>query len=202
MSFTACVAGLSEDNSLWNSLMLMRYLFLLGVLDCASGQIVIRVISRSKPFYLPRSGYRDWCRLALKRSSIPVLLLIGIVLLLSLWRSADPVRYVLIATGVFALNIITLTCVQTLLILTFGPGFGFVPLMFIQVLSLFISYSLPGTWKLLLPGNWGMVMRSTLSTAEGYPMSAAIGMELLLLLILWAEGWRLVRWYDRKDRKI
>lgn len=202
MNFTSCIAGLPEDISLWNSLTLMRYLFLLGILDCASGRGVFQTICRSKYLYLPRIGYRGWFRMALKRSNISVLLLMGIVFLFDFWTGTDSVQYVLIAAGVLGLNIITLTGIQTLLILNWGPGFGFVSLIFIQVFSLFMSHSIPEIGKLLLPGNWGMVMRSTLSTEAGYPLFVAVGIELLLLLGIWTEGWRLVRWYDRKDRKI
>lgn len=202
MNWTTCLAGLPEDTSLWTALLLMRYLLLLGILDCVSGQVAVRLAGQSKIFYLPRSGYRNWCRSVLQRSCFPVLPIICIALLLSLWQSPDPAWNVVIAAAILALNIITLAGLQTLLILLFGGIAGFVPLILMQLLSLFFSYSFSEAWKLLLPGNWGMAIRSTLAATDGYPLLWMIGIEALLLLVLWAEGWRLVRWYDRKDGKI
>lgn len=202
MNWTTCLAGLSEDTSAWTSLLLMRYLLLLGLLDSVSGQVAVRLAGQSKIFYLPRSGYRDWCRSVLQHSCVSVLPLICIALLLSLWQSPDPAQNVMIAAAILALNMITLAGLQTLLILLFGGIAGFVPLILMQLLSLFASCRLPGAWKLLLPGNWGMAIRSTLATSDGCPMLWTIGIEVLLLLVLWAEGWRLVRWYNRKDGRI
>lgn len=202
MNWTTCLAGLPEDTSGWTSLILMRYLLRLILLDCVSGQVAVRLAGKSKIFYLPRRGYQDWCRSVLRRSCFPVMPLIFIALLLSLWQSPDPAQNVVIAAAILALNMITLAGLQTLLILLFGGAAGFVPLILMQLLSLFASYSLPGAWKLLLPGNWGMAIRSTLATADGYPLLWTIGIEVLLLSVLWTEGWRLVRWYNRKDGRI
>lgn len=202
MNWTTCLAGLPEDTSAWNSLLLMRYLLLLGLLDCASGQVAVRLAGQSKIFYLPRDGYRNWCRSILQRSCLHVLSLIGIALLLSLWQSPDTTWDVVIAAAILALNAVALAGIQTLMILLFGSIAGFAPLILIQLLSLFASRYLPGAWKLLLPGNWGMAIRSTLATTDGYPLFWVIGVEILLLLLLWGEGWRLVRWHDRKDGRI
>lgn len=199
MSWTTCLAGLPEDTSAWTSLLLMRYLLLLGLLDCVCGQVAVRLAGKSKTFYLPRSGYQKWYRFVLQCSCFPILPLICAALLLSIWQSPDPMPNVVIAAAILALNAVTLAGIQTLMILLFGGIAGFVPLILIQLLSLFFSYRLPGAWKLVLPGNWGMVMRSTLAATDGYPLFWVIGIEILLLLVLWTEGWRLVRWYDRKD---
>lgn len=202
MVFTTCFSGLPEDISLWNSLMLTRYIFIWGLLNCVSGQMAFQTMKRSRTMYLTRSGYRLWCRQILLRSLVPVLILIGIVVLLSLRISSDSVGQVLAAMVVFALNIVTLVYVQTLLVLLFKSGLGFVLLSLIQLFSIFLSYRVPGTWKLLLPGNWGMIIRSTVSTPDGYPLSAAVCIEGLLLLFLGTQGWRLVRWYEKKDGRI
>lgn len=199
MSWTTCLAGLPEDTSAWTSLLLMRYMLLLGLLDCVCGQAAIRLAGKSKTFYLPRSGYQKWCRSVLQRSCFPILPLICTALFLSLWQSPDPMPNVVIAAAILALNAVTLAGIQTLMILLFGGITGFVPLILIQLLSLFVSYRLPGAWKFVLPGNWGMVIRSTLAVADGCPLLWTIGIAMLLLLALWTEGWRLVRWYDRKD---
>lgn len=202
MNWTTCLAGLPEDTSAWTSLLLMRYLLLLGLLDCVSGQVAVRLAGQSKIFYLPRGGYRNWCRSILQRSCLPIIPLIGVAFLLSLWQSPDSTWNLVIAAIVLALNSITLAGVQTLMILLFGSIAGFVPLILIQLLSLFASHSFPGAWKLLFPGNWGMAIRSTLATTDGCPLFWVIGIEILLLLFLWTEGWRMVRWHDRKDGKI
>lgn len=149
----------------------MRYLLLLGLSDCVSGQVAVRLAEQSKIFYLPRSGYRDWCRFVLQRSCVSVLPLICIALLLSLWQSPDPAQNVVIAAAILALNMITLAGLQTLLILLFGGIAGFVPLILMQLLSLFVSCSLPGAWKLLLPGNWGMAIRSTWRNSTSFRSS-------------------------------
>ena len=125
MNWTTCLAGLPEDTSAWNSLLLMRYLLLLGLLDCASGQVAVRLAGQSKIFYLPRDGYRNWCRSILQRSCLHVLSLIGIALLLSLWQSPDTTWDVVIAAAILALNAVALAGIQTLMILLFGSIAGF-----------------------------------------------------------------------------
>ena len=55
MNWTTCLAGLPEDTSAWNSLLLMRYLLLLGLLDCASGQVAVRLAVNLKYSICPET---------------------------------------------------------------------------------------------------------------------------------------------------
>lgn len=198
MSWTTCLSGLPEDPAAWTSILVAQYLLLLSVLDLASGGTASQMAGYARNFYLPRCGYRRWCRRVLRRAWASASGLLCLVFLLSLLLSGDPVKMVAIAWAVLALNILTLSGVQTLLILLFGASAGYAPLIFVQLLSLFLSNNMTGGWKLLLPGNWGMVRRSTLAQAGGYSLAAAVGIEITLLLLIYTEGWRLLRWYDRK----
>jgi hypothetical protein len=47
--------------------------------------------------------------------------------------------------------------------------------------------------KLLLIGNWGMMVRSTLVDSNGLPIGQTITLECILLILLWAFGWRILR---------
>ena len=200
MNWTTCLAGLPEDIALCGPLTLLRYLLLLGLLDCASGQAAARMTGKSRVFYLPRFGYRKWCRFVLRHSCLATLPILAAALLLSLWRSTDTAWSVVIAAMLLGLNIITLTGAQTLLIALFdSASAGFVPLILIQLLSVLASKYLPGPWKLLIPGNWGMAARSTLGSKDGLPLLWMLCIEVALLIAMWTEGWRLVRRYDRRE---
>lgn len=199
MSWTTTLAGLPEEPALAGTIALLRYLLLLGLLDCAAGRTAAGLAGRSKVFYLPRCGYKKWVRLMLGRSWLAALPVLAAALALSLWRSTDPAGQLLTAAAILALNMLVLIGVQSLLIALFGAAVaGFVPLILTQLLSLFVSKALPGTWKLLLPGNWGMAARSVLAQPDGWPLLWVLGVEAALALVLWAAGWRLVRFYDRK----
>lgn len=199
MSFERWLAGLPEET---NSIFYVsRYLFLLALLDCSSGQVISRRVGRSKTFYLPRQGYKHWCMSILCRSCAAVLGFLIVIFLVALVVNDEPVGNLAAATGVLALNAVTLASVQAILIMLFDSSTaGFVPIILIQLFSLFLSRFLPGAWKLLLPGNWAMMVRTSFYMDEGFPLAGAISIELVLLLLVWLEGWRFIRWHSRKER--
>lgn len=197
-SWDFLLAGLPEDPGMWQSRALLLYLVILSVLDALAGFVSTRMISASEIFYLPRSGYCRWYRHVLKNLSKFVIGYSVILFILTI-PSHSNFRERTIAMLMFALNALTLAWLQTIMIASFGNVLiGFSSLLLIQFVSLYCSKRLLSSWKLLLPGNWAMPLRSSLAASEGFPVSYAICIELTLLLLMWCCGWRLVRQIKRR----
>ena len=80
------------------------------------------------------------------------------------------------------------------------------PVIFVQLVSMLLSQSVPGALALLLPGNWGALARTAEFRAPdslgqlhgGFPLWAAVALNLSVLLLICLFGWRFVR---RKNMK-
>lgn len=194
MQWTTILAGLPEIKDFWVTMDMTCYLLLLIGADTVTGLFITHVIEQSEVFVLPRSGYRRWyCRAILGIGRILgslLLILTGAFALLS----KDSVASVLVAAAVFGLNIFVVSNLQLFITVLSGQvTMGYIVCMFIQLLSVFASEQLPRFGKLLLIGNWGMVLRSTLADPNGIPIVAIIGMECFILIMLWIFGWRIIR---------
>ncbi len=70
---------------------------------------------------------------------------------------------------------------------------GYMLSMMIELLSIFGSERLSPREKMLLIGNWGMIIRTTVVNPNGISISAAIVLEVVILITLWELGWRVIR---------
>lgn len=194
MQWTTIFAGLPEDKDCWTMVVLLRYLLLMTGADTVTGLYITHVVEQSETFVLPRSGYRRWyCRsmLGLGRIlGVLILILAGAAVLVS----RGSIATVLISVAVFGLNIFVVANIQMFITVLSGQvATGYAICLFLQLLSVFFSEQLPKFGKLFLIGNWGMALRSTLADPNGIPIGAVIGMESMVLIMLWIFGWRIIR---------
>lgn len=194
-----CLAGLTEDTSLWLYQELMRYLLLISAMDALYGGVTAWTIVRSEVFYLPRCGYHRWCRRILLLNFMVMLgYTVPVTLLTALFHGGFYPELAA-ASGLFFLNGLTLVWIQALFLLLFDKiATGFFLLLLIQLASLYFSSHLTGNLKLILPGNWAMATRSTLASPDGFTTASAVIIEFILLALIWHGGWRLVRRHKRK----
>lgn len=196
---TTILLGLRDSLQTCNVVDLTRYFILICILFVTTGKISEDYASKTKVFTLPRCNYAKWCRRVMIRSSVSILPIIMIACILALQFGADKMD-VLTGGSALALNMLLLSMVQALLILWKGSSVGYGCLIGQQLLSLTLSNRLPGDWKLILPGNWGMYGRSNSITRGGFHMTAVLIIEAVLILALWTVGWRLLRWLIRRSK--
>ncbi|MCD8085955.1 MAG: hypothetical protein LUE61_12005 [Clostridiales bacterium] len=192
MNCSTVLAGLSEAKEAWNWLAVVRYLLLVSLVFLCAGAVATNDADRTRIFYLPRYGYRRWCRVVMLRSGGAVLPVIAAGCILGIAFGAIPWE-ALASAAVLALNMVLLAWVQALLILWKGANAGAVCLFAQQFLALGLSEYLPGNWKLLLPGNWGMLGRSSIIVEDGFSLPLAMAVELAVMAALWLCFWRIVR---------
>ena len=194
MNCSNVLAGLSEIKEFWAPMDMLRYLLLLAGLDAVSGLYISNVVERCETLALPRSGYAHWYHRAMLRSGGALCALLAVITGVACLIPGDCISTVLTAAGIFALNLVVLTNIQlfiTLISRKVTLGYGLC--MLSQLLSVFCSERLPMVGKLLLIGNWGMMVRSTLVNPAGISIRFVIGLEVLILALLWILGWRMIR---------
>lgn len=198
MNWTTVLAGLSETKDFWATIELLQYLLLLAGLNTVAGLYTVNVVEKCEIFSLPRNGYSQWYHRAMLGVSSSVCILLAIITGIACLVSKDSISVVLIAAAVLALNIIVISNIQMFITLLSGSVMpGYLICMLIQLLSLFTSERFPQAVKMLLIGNWGMAVRTTLADPVGVPIGIAITIECLMLFILWIGGWHIIRRYKR-----
>jgi hypothetical protein len=194
MTCFSILAGLSETKDFWSTFDLLRYLCLIVVLDAAAGLYTANVVEQCETFALPRCGYARWYHRAMLGSGASVCLVLGAITGISCLLSEGQLLSLLLAAAILGLNLLVMTGIQLFLsLLTKNISLGYLICMLIQLLSLFVSERYPMWVKLLLIGNWGMMVRSTLVDSNGLPIGQTITLECILLILLWAFGWRILR---------
>lgn len=192
MKLAEILSGLPEDLSLCGGLAVIIYLFLLVLVDSLSGWYLTHYADATGCFTLIRSGWKGWyLRVAAKAAGFSAILCLGIG---CITLAAAPQAKTLAAWGVFSLNMLLWTAVQTVMIAVLkNSAVSLVAVVFVQLCSVFFSSHLPGNWKLCLPGNWGSLCRSACRTADGFSLAAALAIEIGLCAILWIFGWKFAR---------
>lgn len=216
------LGGLPYDTSTVSYLTLLAYMLLLLLGDCAGGVPAARLLLRPQSFVLIRSGWKRWFWLVLRRCCLLALAFCGIALIPALIRF--PTRTTVCAWLLFTLHIEMVAAVQVLLTALFeNAAAAMVPVLSVQMISILLSGRLPGSWAVLLPGNWGSLFRtaeyelprlsealSRFSSVEGatvsdydsfvrsqlhggFPLWPAIALNLAVLLPTALFAWRLVR---------
>ena len=197
---TVLFGGLPYDVTAVSYLRLLCYVLLLLLGDCAGGVPAAQMILRSKTFVLVRAGWRRWFRGVLLRCFLTVAAFCAVLLPVGL--CAAPAWKTLLAWLLFAEHMLLLAALQALLTALFQNALAAeVSVLLMQLLSLFLSVRLPGALALLLPGNWGMLVRSAEFQAPallgephgGFPLWAAFALNAAGLLLIVLFGWRLVR---------
>lgn len=188
--------GLPDNIFLVSSFSLVRYVLFLGMFSGISGYVAVHMIQDRKLFEVFRFGWKDWYRRGLRKS----LLLISAVsfpfLLISYWHHQEAA--ILYAFCIFLCHMLFTGAVQVTLILMKGNAWmPFSIIMVIQIASVLFSCLLPDGWKILLPGNWGCINRSSLVLEKGFSLPAVVIMEWTGLLCFWKMGWKLVRKSNR-----
>lgn len=154
------LGGLPYDTSQVSYLTLLSYILLLLLVDCAGGIPAARLALRPRSFVLVRAGWRRWFGQILRRCSLSVLAVCGILLIPALIR--HPTRTTLCAWLLFTLHMETAAAVQVLLIALFrNVAAALIPVLFLQLASVLLSVRLPGPWAVLLPPNWGSLFRTS-----------------------------------------
>lgn len=180
-------------------LFVSRYLFFLMLFNCISGMVVCKIVENQKMFYLIRQGYKMWCLSVLSKSIFAVFTSFSVLVMFSIITHPDTIRTIIISSIVYVLNILTLTAAQSMLIMLSSSAMtGFFPVTMVQFISVFLSRHLPSAWKLILPGNWGMIIRSHVNNSNGFSLAWAIIIEISILFLILLGGWRIIRWHDRK----
>jgi hypothetical protein len=194
MEQTTILAGLPETKEFWASIDMLRYLLLLAGLDAVCGIYISKVTQQCELFTLPRSGYARWYHRAMLGASGAVCLLLLLITGLAGLTSGDSTQTVLLAGGLLLLNMVVIANIELLItLLSQKIALGYLVCMFVQLLSLFGSDRFSHAGKLLLIGNWGMLIRSTWAGPDGIPLKATVPLEILILILLWIFGWRILR---------
>ena len=197
--------GLPYDTAFVSYVRLLAYLLVLLPGDCASGIPAAQLLLKQHHFVLLRAGWRRWFWLTLRRCFCAVLVVCGVLLLITLllypeWKT-------LWAWMLFTLHLEMIAAVQVLLMALFeNAAAAMLPVIFVQLVSMLLSQSFPGTLALLLPGNWGALARTTEFEVPdslgrlhgGFPLWTAVALNLAVLLLICLFGWRFVR---RKNMK-
>lgn len=223
--------GMPYDTNQISYLLLLSWLMLLVIGDCASGIPAARLLLRPQSFVLIRAGWKLWFRRVLLRCGLCVLPVCGLLLVPALIRF--PNWTTVLAWLLFTLHMEMIAAVQVLLTALFqNASAAIVPVLFTQLVSAFLSCRLPGAWAILLPGNWCSLVRTAEGEAPclavylrrfyevepaaeetsetsfaafiasrlhgGFPLWAAVVLNLAVLLLIALFGWRLVRRRKRK----
>ncbi|MBQ3704651.1 MAG: hypothetical protein II885_18210 [Oscillospiraceae bacterium] len=193
-------AGLPYDISSVSHIRLLAYLLLLLLGNSASGIPASQLLLKQNCFVLLRAGWRRWVWSALCRCFCTVLSVCAVLLLIGLlnyleWKT-------LWAWLLFTLHMEMIASVQVLLMALFeNVAAAMLPVIFFQLVSLFLSNPIPGKLTLLLPGNWGALARSAEYENPGaygifhggFPLWAAFALNAAVLFLIARFGWRLVR---------
>lgn len=191
------LGGLPDDISVCASQTILKYLLLILYTDCISGFLIYQY-SRDKPLLrLIRCNYKAWCQQMYLRTGIISGILVGGLTVFIFLIEYD---FVVLYCGImFMIQAIFLNMIQAFCILYFKKAeAGFCVVISIQILSIFFSSTLPGQWKLVLPGNWGCFNRSNLMYAEGFSAGTAVLLEIIFILLFWFESWKLIRYKRQK----
>ena len=222
MTGMTLLGGLPYDTTLVSLMTLIAYILLLLVGDCASGLLAARLLLRPQSFVLVRAGWQRWFSLALRKCFLSTLAACVILLIPGLLRFTDAktlyawLLFTLHMEAVAAVQVLLMALFENAMA-------ALTPIIFVQLASLLLSRKLPGSAALLLPGNWGSLFRtkeyeysqlyrilSDISAPEeaaagsfpeyvasrlhrGFPLWAAIALNLAVLLPICLFGWRLVR---------
>lgn len=194
MDYTTILAGLSDTKELWASVDMLRYLLLIVSMDTITGLYIAGIVERCEVFVLPRSGYSSWYHRAMLQCSGVLLITIMIVTGVTCIVSSDSMTSVLLAAAVLALNMLVVANIQIFVtLLCENITLGYMLSMMIELLSIFGSERLSPRGKMFLIGNWGMIIRTTVVNPNGISISAAIVLEVVILITLWELGWRVIR---------
>ena len=195
------LGGLPYDVASVGYFRFLLYLLLLLLGDCAGGIPAARLLLKPQSFVLLRAGWRRWCWMALSRCFASVLALCLLLLPVGLLRV--PTEETARAWLLFTLHMEMLAAVQALLIALYQNAMvATMSVILTQLASLLLSSRLPGALPLLLPGNWGALVRTVEyggSLTRGFPLWAAVAMNTAVLLTIVLFGWRLVRHRNLKE---
>ncbi|MDR0890045.1 MAG: hypothetical protein LBM28_05315 [Oscillospiraceae bacterium] len=189
------IGGLPFDTTQSSAMQILGYLFLLIITDAIAGVYATKMGARTDGFFLHRAGWARWVRHILRQACFYVLCWCALCGLLSILLLPRTVY----AVGIFSVYAVFCAAVQTLLILTFrNAQAGLLPVIFLQLCSLYFSKALPGQWKLLLFGNWGSYLRTTFYGADGIAWFTALAIEVAGIAGIYVAGWRLIRYMNQK----
>lgn len=192
------LSGLPEQRYMWGSFFLLLYLSLLCASDSVFGIYAARVVERSEAAVLPRCGYRRWVHRAMLRSSTFLLPMMAVLTVTECLLHTDAWIQVLCSAGLMTLNLIVLGNLLLFFTLLYrNVRLGFLVCILTQLSSMLYSEALPPVGKLLLPGNWGMALRTTLADPNGIAVWPSITIEIVILTALWTFGWRVIRKYRK-----
>ena len=195
------LGGLPYDVASVGYFRLLLYLLLLLLGDSAGGIPAARLILKSQSFVLLRAGWQRWFWRILSRCFLSVLSVC--LLLLPIGLLCEPTWRTLLAWLLFTLHMEMLAAVQTLLIALYQNAMvATVSVILTQLASLLLSSRLPGALPLLLPGNWGALVRTVEyggNLTRGFPLWAAVALNTAVLLTIVLFGWRLVRHRNLKE---
>lgn len=214
--------GMPYDTNQISYLLLLSWLMLLVIGDCASGIPAARLLLRPRGFVLIRAGWRRWFRLALRSCCLSTLVVCVILLIPALLHC--PGSQTLLAWLLFTLHMEAVAAVQVLLMALFEKATSaMTPVVLVQFASVLSSQRFSGASALLLPGNWGSLARTkeyehqnlfeilsqrsvaqslsrehfrefvSANTHGGFPLWAAFALNIAVILLIALFGWRLVR---------
>ena len=186
------LGGLPVDVTLDDSQVILKYLLLLLYVYCIPGVIVFSAVRDQTYFWQVRSGFCSWCRRIYRKAVISSVILTG--MLTVFYYVFDPSFNTVVCGGVLLLNVIVMNMLQSFIMLYTRKGSaGFTGIMTVSLLSLFCSAPLPGNWKIILFGNCGCFNRCSMIAEDGYEISTAIVAEAVMVFILYAWSYKLVK---------
>ena len=192
------IGGLPLETGLCGPIQILRYFLLLILFDLLSGVIATNRACGAKSLVLLRAGWKRWFQQILLRALCAVCCAALVILLpvYLAWPEPDTLN----GWMLFSLYAAACAAIQVFLIAyTQNAAVGLVPVIFLQLCSVFLSKLLPGNWKLLLFGNWGCYLRTTSAGEEqGVSLLACIALDLAAPLLIYWIGWRLVRRHHQK----
>lgn len=194
MRYTSVLAGLPENKELWDAQSVWGYLLMLSMIEGIMGRYIANVIKKSEIFVLPRAGFLNWYHRSMLHSSSILCFFLATTTTIVCHFSKDDVCGVVLSAVILALNLAVIINIQLLIsIISQNVVLSYLVGMLVQMISIFYSEVFPPEGKLILIGNWGMVIRSTLVDPSGVPIGVILIIEISLLILLWTFGGRIIR---------
>jgi hypothetical protein len=170
---------------------IVEWVAMVVLADVIAGGLASYQIDKLKVFSLPRAGWKRWCRKILAQSILVAVAYTAVIVAVA-WLTND--RTMLWISGLLmASNLALLLILQSMLqMATENMTLSMLTVFMIQLVSFLCSMYL-GKFAWILPGNWGIILRTNLYDEAGFSIPSILLLEWVVICIVTLFGWRIVK---------